>query len=339
MHEIGSLVVQGGDVASDALGGRDTILVAGNGLALDLFYNLSDFKSWNPSTPLQWNIRNPFTENELLLEALPHAHDRVKRVLRSSPDAHDFEVFRQALDGYDVHDDLTLRTAVELRHFLAIAYSHYQRAIKPGVRDPSWRLRAYIRSIAPKLLGIISFNYDVTLETIVAGAGRQLLHLAVDEDRQRLPKLPAALPVMKPHGSINYAPVPGLFGGALAKPSLPPAIYVEQSEYPRRLLPSKEWPLARQVADLVIPSEASRYLTFRWTAPVWSFITHFGRTTKTFIFLGLSYAPVDRPELNLIMNTAGSHAQAIFINPQPSQAMLDYADRVFEHVSVCTELA
>ena len=119
MHEIGSLVVQSGDVASDALGGRDTILVAGNGLALDLFYNLSDFKVWNPSSPLQWNIRNPFTENESLLEALPHAHDRVKRVLRSSPDAHDFEVFRQALDGYDIHDDLTLRTAVELRHFLS----------------------------------------------------------------------------------------------------------------------------------------------------------------------------------------------------------------------------
>jgi hypothetical protein len=129
--------------------GRDVMFVVGNGLAMDLADRCPRLnRDWNTQRPLSWRIILPDSKKELLA-LFPLAKAVIERMRHAQPNLSDFGLFdaaiqelrpqREALGralastehwGFDLTSFRAtqdyIRLTAELRHFIAMSYSHYQ---------------------------------------------------------------------------------------------------------------------------------------------------------------------------------------------------------------------
>lgn len=302
----------------------DVFLVVGNGLAMDLTSQFPRLRDWNTQRPLAWQISAPGQPGVPLLDLLPRARlliAEARAVIGGT--ASDFEIFDAALQAA-ARDSNPTMAIVELRHLVALSFAAYQKHSDRFVTAASWAWGQFILSIADRLQGIVSYNYDLNVETVLEVHGVPLRHLAVSQASG------TGLPIIKPHGSIDYAPASIVFGGQ--RPNYPIQVFVEKCDVPIQRLPRYHLQVARYAADVVIPTEASGYSQFQWVKPGRLWARRAGTDTRTLILMGLSYWPVDRPELDELIDSVPATATVIVGNPAPHADLIDRLEARFSNV-------
>lgn len=273
---------------------------------MDLQSAVGNVAAWDPSTPFSWDVRNPCMPERFLIDDLPAAKDLYVRRL-SGEFASDFEAFGSIAAGgpHDVH------LTCELRHYLAIAYSNYHRAVAPFLTGRiGWQSARLIETLADAgLTGLVSYNYDINIESVLEAAGHTVRRLGVTNEPLD------GIPTFKPHGSIDFAPAEHVFH---VNASYPLSFVADLNDMPIRRLISEELTRPRIEADLVLPAEKSKYIQFQWVRSGWGWLQREARQAQTVVLFGLSFWPCDRYELDAIVRLTHPLAQCVVVNPWPS---------------------
>lgn len=141
-------------------------LIVGNGLSLDLRAcrpNILD--RWNTQSPLNWDLFTPGKPEIPWLESLPNLKRAIAIIRQANPHLTDFDLFERVLNGNSGDEELTFKAEVESRHFLTIAYSHYNKVLDSiDLRD--WKWLEWIFGHRKFILTTVSFNYDLLVERL-----------------------------------------------------------------------------------------------------------------------------------------------------------------------------
>ena len=278
-------------------------LIAGNGLAIDLS---NEFGLWNPSDPLSFTFNMPgdLPWRSALPVMASHVPDRT---------AQSFEVLQQL----PVHE--SPRLDAEVRHFLALAYSHFdQRVTLPMLF--SWRWRKWLRQHQSSLGAIVSFNYETCLERALESVvGRPIWNTCTQNDR------PPARPFLfKPHGSIDLVMAPGCIEGQ--EPVYPLKIVCSLNDTPVKQCARSDTLQARREAFTVLPGEVSPYTNFQWVAPLYQHWAQLAAPVTHCVVAGISYWECDRSELNFLLLGLPKQVEVIIANPSPSAELIRFLE-------------
>lgn len=278
-------------------------LIAGNGLAIDLS---NEFGLWNPSEPLNFAFDMP---GELhWRSALPELSHHLPNVAGNS-----FELLQQL----PVHQNTRLNA--EVRHFLALAYSHFdQRVTLPMLL--SWRWRKWLRRHHGSLKAIVSFNYETCVEQALESVlGRPIWNSCA------LNASPVGQPLLfKPHGSTDLVMAPGCIEGR--EPAYPLNIVCSLNNTPVVQCSRSGTLQARREAFTVLPGEVSPYTRFQWVAPLYQRWAQLAAPVTHCVIAGISYWPCDRTELNFLLSGLPKQAEVIIANPRPSPDLIGFLD-------------
>lgn len=303
---------------------RDVLLVVGNGLAINLAHHFPRRLSrWDTSAPTAWDLRSPGRPDRTLLDVMPTLASHVRDIRAARPGASDFDVFETVLAETTVaalplrgtaESIEVWRPVIELRHFLALAYSRYQDVADSVVTSPQWPWLRFVREHLARIQGIVSFNYDLNIETALAAAGASVRRVGVIGSR-------GAVPVFKAHGSIDYQPHRSIFGRSPARLGYPLRALAEVNNFEIEVIDRKALYKPRIEVDLVIPGEATQYHGFRWVLPGWQWIRDENANRRVLLLVGLSYWEVDQAELNAIIDSTPPEARAVVADPCPNRAL------------------
>lgn len=301
---------------------RDSLLIAGNGLAIALRQHIGKtLADWDTRAPLRWQLVHPRYDVDMW-ELFPHAHAALGEV----PDGSDFDRMSEVLrksryleEPYGVQD---------LRHYLAMAFAMYQLHVDT-LDLRSWPWQIFLDGIADRLVGVLSFNYDTTAEDAVRRAGQRLVSIGTqlapwEAELNRLAVRPG-IGLGKPHGSIHYRTGDGTIAMAVDYPLT--NLFIDNDLWLNRCY-RPDWLKPRVTADIVIPTEVSRFRDFQWVKPVNEWIRQCGSQVRTCYIVGLSYAECDRPEINVALSTMAKGTRIVVADPQPSAALMTYLDEL-----------
>jgi hypothetical protein len=282
-------------------------LVVGNGLSLSYRASVGGaLDAWNPSRPLDWPIQDPTNPSRNFLEALEELSSRLARH-RAIED----HFTRIGLAAGDPR--VNLRAAVEATHFVAAAYSSFEiaaQAARPNAEQ--WKWYRWMRQAASRVAMVVSYNYDLLLESALRAGGFPPWGFAVVGDMP-------GIRVLKPHGSVDLV---GHESGISAPACYPLSVLAWASNVPQRRLSAKDLLRPRSVLDIVLPTHASHVSRFQWVAPGYRLFESFAPNWNHFIFAGLAYRPEDRAELDRLMRSIPVGARVSIINPSPSEDMI-----------------
>lgn len=284
---------------------RDILLIAGNGLAIDLRSCHPDaLAEWDTSSPLSWTTPTPGKPELPLRDAFPVLRDAISGL--SGDASTDFE--RLSLLHSAAKATHNIKLIAELRHRLAIAFAYYQ-AEADRVLPDNWPLGAFLRGVSGRLLGMVSFNYDLTLESLIELQGHKCTHVGVANQ-------PRGIPITKPHGSIDYVFQDWVISGA--PPVYPLRNFMEQTDAPIKRLPREGLLVPRYSAEIVVPSEHSLYQGYQWVKLGRLWLRWIAQHIRVVVIVGLSYWHVDRPEIDAVLDALEPSAVVVIVDPAPN---------------------
>lgn len=295
-------------------------LIVGNGLTIDLLGRSGSALDSRSPFSLQFDV--PFGSGESWQDAFPSLVDRRNEVRGSQPGITDFDVFNALLTS---PHSLMLET--RMREFLLFAYSSLQAEMDVLNKDATpWA--DWLRRHRSFLHAAVSFNYDLLLEDLLQRTGiitrshklqASGLTYNVDLDlwyagliRGHLSPLPLLL---KPHGSIDYAPTPSFI-------SMPPTTYpspnvITMNDVPLIRIPRTQLGNPHTEAYIVLPTEYSPYENFQWVRYGYTEFLRRANSITHCVFLGLSYWESDREELDFLLDALPQTTEIIEANPKP----------------------
>jgi hypothetical protein len=278
-------------------------LIAGNGLAIDL---AREYGLWDPSEPLRFDFLMPGDLPWQL--ALPEMASHTPQLLGTS-----FE----ALQRLPVRQ--SSRLDAEVRHFLALAYSHFDQKATLSMLL-RWRWRKWLRQHQGNLHSVVSFNYETFVERALESViGRPIQNIgAWHQHRHQGPLL------FKPHGSIDLVMAPGCIEGQ--EPEHPLNIVCSLNNTPVVQCSRAELFRARREAFTVLPGEASPYRNFQWVAPVYQHWNQLASKLTHCVVAGISYWECDQPELDFLLSGLPKRTEVIIANPAPSPSLIQYLE-------------
>ena len=276
-------------------------LVVGNGLSMSFGTHTGLSEQWNSQSPLGWHVDCPQNGGPFLNQ-LP----LLKKLQNLTPDTSDFEIFKKLQDPnlchqLKIHPRMGL---VEARHFLTIAFSKLAH-LQLERFDINWGWFKWMKQHRENLSCALSLNYDLLLEHCLENLGLPYTYYENNGNHQ-------GIPVMKPHGSVNFEMV-----GIYAQPVYPLQGLFDGNDMPivkikhNRLLEPRLEPLC------IAPNENNKYLGQQWLQPIKAeFIKKLKECTHC-VFIGISYFECDRPELDEIVDSIPKKTQIIVANPKP----------------------
>ena len=168
------------------------LLIVGNGLSIDLYKYLD--LDIHPSHPFSFEVNDPFDSSAKLLNTLT----RVQVLIKAYPKAKDFDIIQRFVAAYQENNAGEQWTHCELRHYLSLAYSHANQVVLNRWTG-GWKWEEWIKENCNNIVGIVSFNYDLTLETTLKKASLRYYRIgSMEEDN------PTGTPIFKPHGSCDF---------------------------------------------------------------------------------------------------------------------------------------
>jgi hypothetical protein len=283
-------------------------IVAGNGLTIDLTRRYADaLGHWDTRQPLTWPVEAPDHPGEPLLAHLPRLSTRLAKRL-TDPSLNHFEVVdeiaKQALDDPSHGDDW--KASVELRHYLALAYSTFQAEVD-RVSLNNWGWTTFMAANRDRYLGGASFNYDLVLERLLAAA-----HITF---RRPVDSEPSGRMLLKPHGSIDFEYSDAAISGPV--PQYPITAWTGNNNVPPRVLEPSALMSARLGPELVPPMQTSALRRFQWVGPGFDWFRERRPNLDACIFVGLSYWLPDRPEIDELIDMLSPDCTVVVANPYP----------------------
>lgn len=275
-------------------------VVVGNGFTLDCASQLG-LHGIDISNPVDWPIVIPGQQELTVREALPSFFRAFDELRRQQPRAHQFELLRAILGVKDVEEG---RAEVEARHYLALAYRTLTSILASGPVE-HWRWLQWFQAYAHVLVTTVSFNYDCLLELVLSRTGRQY-HRMHNVAR-------GIVRVFKPHGSADFD-LAGIVRGPL---SYPLRVYARMNNCPLRIVPADEWGSPPSEPLIVLPYEENPYARYQWVAPGYSNYARIGAGLTHCVFIGLSYHPADRPEIDHFLYSTPKSCRIVIANQAP----------------------
>jgi hypothetical protein len=328
---------------------RKIVVVVGNGLTLDLIkHSAPALDALDTSNPLHWPLPSPNNNREQLLDVFPYLKYALEQARLRYETKRDFDTIEKSIlvakameqkDFLKVDLDADFSESLakvrsrycgyalfleEMRHFLAIAYSHFQKNADSYISD-SWRWLDWFKRNANDIAAVVSFNYDLVVETILQQVGQSYYSMNV-LNTNRGHEFGNIL-VLKPHGSIDLDihEVAISFQNPI---SYPLKSIIRMCNTPMRRLNHEELMKPRMQPTIVVPSEYSKFVNFQTVAPGYKFLHEIGRDITHCVFVGLSYWECDQPEINFILKSMGARAKIISAKPnRPDQAFLEVAEK------------
>ncbi len=314
---------------------RDIALLFGNGIVHDYVKyckNHPDFgDNWDPSAPTRWSRAaqiqdvDPYIRDVgalLNVNYFPYFFDFVRKCRDNHPEISDFDIFK-ALTAENIDEFYREYITAEACHFLAIAYSFFFHKAQRPCYYGGWQWISWIAKYKDRLSAVTSFNYDLTVEIALAAAHVFFSRAGIaGTDTFALWNARAAyengmkngsyrLPVVKPHGSVDY----GNFYDYVKYPLEIPARFRNATV---NVILETELRLPRSNVEFVLPAEFSRIGRLSWVeegSKAWESAT---KHTKHLVIVGLSYWECDRSELDSITDRFDSETKIYMVNPCPS---------------------
>jgi len=269
------------------------LLIVGNGLSIDL-YNYLGLAIY-PSAPFSFNIPDPFDDSKKLLDTLT----RVRRMIELQPKATDFDIIQDFVRNYQKDNREHQWIHSELRQYLSLAYSyannHLMRHWRKGWRWEQWLIRHY-----ESLVGIASFNYDLTLETVLHQPLLEYYRIGSTEEDNRI-----GIPIFKPHGSCDF----DISSRAI---SMPPQSRLRNLTFLNdniingrgriEIVPKEKLLEPRTESDIVLPFEFSPQMKLTWVRQGYETVNQLAKKVDACIIVGISYQPCDRLEIDSVID-------------------------------------
>lgn len=298
-------------------------LIVGNGLSIDLINFLGhSLETWDPQRPLEWNLSTPGNKTIPLLESLPRFSKAIGEIRQKEKNLSDFDIFERTLRRFvrcqPPNYEMDVLEA-EARHFLAIAYSHFQLKVD-SFDIEGWPWLTWIKNSKAEFVGVVSFNYDLVIERALERAGLISRRFGI---RLEI----SGVPILKPHGSIDFE-----VEGIVMPVGYPLQNVALKNFFPLRRLDKAELLQPRTEVDLVLPSEYSPQSSERWVAPGYQWFQEVGPSLTQCIFMGLSYWHCDRPEINFLLDALHPDTKIIIANPYPDPEFCEKVWKRFRNI-------
>ena len=311
---------------------RDTLLIVGNGISINLRDQFSGrLKNWDTRSPLGWRVHNPSDKSQDLIDALPEFKQELARLRAQFPEAKDFQLLTQ-IARKATTEPYSSGPALEARHWIVNAFSQYQQRADYYNQLHSWKWRCFLDNHGHRIAAVVSFNYDLNIESALEAAGLHPVALAA-ATAKGLHINRDSVPVYKPHGSIDYTAMGNVIK---TTPKYPLHTRMSDNNYPVDLLSRHNLNTARVFADVILPGETNRFSTFQWVAhPKSRILTQASRAANV-VLAGISFGEPDRPELQELLRFLPRSANAHVVDPSPNPELMELLEQRFsklEHIS------
>ncbi len=284
-------------------------LVVGNGFSISFGYFSGLINQLNSQEPVTWDVSCPSTGKQMLSSL-----HRLDTLFKLNPDKPHFDVFKLALDtsycqsvGLD-----SFKTTLEARHFLTIAFSMYSQQQRK-MFSKAWPWFRWLKLHRDDITATFSLNYDLLLETALDYLHREYYSLQVNHHGY-------GIPLVKPHGSVGVEIWPNSIS---YMPEYPLKNFVDLNDTSIVRLKDYDLMRPRRQALCIIPNEANKYSSYQWVSPANQWFESKLKGTDYCLFIGISYFPCDRPEIDRIVDSLPDECVIIVANPSPPKEFID----------------
>lgn len=296
------------------------LLIVGNGLSIDICRYLK--LHIDPSSPFSFDVPDPFDSSKKLLDALT----RVKGMIKSYPNTTDFDIIQNFVRSYQENNQENQWTHCELRHYLSLAYSYANNILLNRWKD-DWRWAAWMNENYNKIVGVVSFNYDLVLETTLKESSLKYYRLGSPEEDNS-----TGIPILKPHGSCDFDIGSGFFGLVPLESRLKNLTFLNERIVNGRgrvaVVPKEKLLEPRIEADIVLPFEFSPQTQLIWVRQGYETVMRIAKTVDTCIIVGISYQLCDRQEVDSVIDAIPTNTKIQLIDPKPNEEFEEKLTRV-----------
>jgi hypothetical protein len=301
------------------------MMIVGNGLSIGLRnWVTPQLEKWNPQLPLQWDLCTPGKPQVNLIQSLPQFYEVISSLRQKEPNLSNFDIFKRSLQLTNCGSSQSFNQAMleaEMRHFLAIAYSHFQLQVD-RIDLNSWPWFKWISTYGKFVQGVVSLNYDLVLESCMLQAGVSVRRLGIGSEM-------TGVPILKPHGSIDFD-----IQGITCPVDYPMKNIILRNDCPLRCLKRVELLEPRTEADIVLPNEYSSQLDYQWIKPGYDWFRLIGHQITHCIIIGISYWNCDRAEIDYILSSLSPRTKVIVANPSPPPYQMSKLRKRFHRVKI-----
>lgn len=243
-------------------------------------------------------------------------HDEILKIiskyhLESEFDA--IELFSEIYNG-DIGKEC------QLRRYLAVTYSALQRELDKQAKS-NWRWFKWLNTCKDDLSFVISFNYDLTIESTLNECNVSIYRTGSNEEQ-------AGVPIFKPHGSIDFDIQQPQYKNVMEQLTIAPMIWsnyfsLNQVNGMVQVIPSTHWLLPRLEADIIPPSQKNYQRHLNW---VDTGFKQFNRATidlNDLVMIGHSYSECDREEIDYFLDRLNPDTLVHIVNPQISDDLIE----------------
>jgi hypothetical protein len=297
-------------------------LFVGNGFTLDLVqplglhssFPLRNFNSHNIQYDIDFINHLPYVKERLLGSDLPD-FEAIKKYVDAFKDIE--EEYLSLIESYNLSqiNDPKYRIAtdmhVQLRRFLAMAYSIFQLTVDDSDEIKKWKWTKWLHENQSDLSFAISLNYDLILENAMSLAGIPLYRVGSNEFFSRVP-------VIKPHGSIDFDLPNHMFDF-----DNPWAISSSLCDGQMvKVIPKSEWLNPRIEADIISPSLHNIHMRLSWIKKMFNQYYSIAKELNAFVIVGCSYWDVDRVEIDFFLKHLNKRTKVYILDPLPPKDLI-----------------
>lgn len=323
------------------------LLIVGNGLTIDFAKSViprSLQLKTKTSEILNWQFPILCYKQKEVKHVLPELHSAVKYVRNTNKKLGDFDII-EFLSNISTNIQYSVKLT-ELMYQCRGPWQRYFDIENPRYKDYniddiiSYMLRLYLygafiwlddeykRCDASnwlwnkwfeqnhwRLEAVISFNYELVLE-------RSLKYISPRSFQYILQHgctSPTHIPVIKPHGSINFRADECAFKLYGSNP-FDGSIFARKLDVPITVI--DDWTSPNVLPDLILPKEYSYISSFKYVSQGYEFIKAVAPAISECVIVGLSYWEHDRPELNAIFQQLRPQTKISVVNPSPSPDLI-----------------
>lgn len=286
-------------------------LLVGNGFSIDLIKNLKlDVDS---SYPLR-SFNSPNINFDEFINKLPLVKDELLPIIKD--EVNDFTAISKYIeDGKLKGEEEFIARECHLRRFLALAYSKLQVEVEK-YNYSNWSWVKWLYKHRKNIVCLISFNYDLILEKAFRMANVKNTYRRVGVFNEK-----AGIPVIKPHGSIDFEIPDGLIGFGneedIWSSILSRNQYSIGGQGVIKSVPYYEWFKPRLQPDIIPPSQINYHKELGWVQDCFKTYSNVAKNggVDTFVIVGHSYAEVDRDEINDFISCLDRKSNFYIVNP------------------------
>lgn len=286
--------------------GDKIFLIIGNGINIDLcnYLNIADLDFQNP---FQMKVLNPIDKRKSLLKSLIELYELYKKH-EKGPNLNDYQIINTFLSNYPKFKGSLEHS--QLRLYLSLTYATITLAIREKWKD-DWFWQRWFNKNSKKIIGIISFNYDLILETLLKRISVDYHRISSNEEDDA-----KGIPIFKPHGSSDFRT-----GGISISDSSALTFTSNRVQYIKggkgrvNIAPEAELLSLNRNYDIVLPGEFSPYVnTILWVNQGYARIKEIIHNANYLLIIGSSYAKCDRSELNYLIYEYPKNRKIRYVN-------------------------